>query len=64
MKYVTRADRPLFVEMPLWEDDRHGLTPDLSVDGEKRVNTGLVSKRGEPIYRLPPPVGFGRDGDW
>lgn len=63
MRYVTRAYRPLYVETPLWEG-ADGLKPDIHVDGRKEVNTGLVSHRGEPIMRLPPPVGFGRDADW
>lgn len=63
-RYVTRATKPLYVETPLWEDQRQGLTPDLSVDGEKEVDTGLVDPRGQAIYRMPPPVGFGRDDEW
>lgn len=63
MRYVARAHKPLYVETPLWED-QHGMIPDLSVDGEKEVDTGLVTATGERIYRLPHPVGFGRDADW
>lgn len=64
MRYAVRAEKPLYVETPLWADDKHGLRPDLSVDAGKEVNTGLVDHRGRAIYRLPPPVGFGRDSDW
>lgn len=49
-RYITRAYRPLFVETPLWEPPRGG-APDLSVDGAKEVDTGLVTERGEPIMR-------------
>lgn len=63
-RYVTRAVKPLYVETPLLDDQRASLTPDLSVDGRKEVNTGLVLACGKPIYRLAPPVGFGRDRDW
>lgn len=55
MRYVTRASRPLFIETPLWDDDRHGMTPDLSVDEAKEVDTGLVDHREQAIHRLPPP---------
>lgn len=62
-RYVTRANKPLFVETPLWDDQRGGMMPELSVDGAKEVNTGLVSASGDPIMRLQDPVGFGRDQD-
>lgn len=63
-RYVTRANKPLYIETPLWDDQRESFRPDLTVDGEKEVDTGLVSASGESIYRLPPPVGFGRDDEW
>lgn len=63
MRYVIRANRPLFVETPLWEDQQ-GMVPDLVVDGEKDIDTGLVTATGDAIHRLPPPIGFGRDSDW
>jgi hypothetical protein len=28
------------------------------------VDTGLVDVTGDPILRLPNPVGFGRDKEW
>lgn len=59
MRYVTRANRPLFVETPLWDGQRCGLTPDLTVDGAKEVDTGLVSASGDAIYRVQDPIGFG-----
>lgn len=63
-RYVIRADKPLFVETPLWDDQRESLKPSLTVDGRKEVDTGLLSACGKPIYRLDPPAGFGRDGEW
>lgn len=45
-------------------DDQHGLMPDISVPEHKPVDTGLLYPSGEPIMRLPNPMGFGRDGEW
>lgn len=59
--YRVRATKPLYVETPLWDDQRGGLIPDLTVDGAKEIDTGLVTARGEPICRVAPPIGFGRD---
>lgn len=64
-RYATRAGKPLYVETPLWEEDeRNSLVPNIHVDGSKKVDTGLVSCRGEPIYRLAAPIGFGRENEW
>jgi hypothetical protein len=57
-RYV--AHKPLFVETPLWDDQREGGRPAISVDGEKQVDTGLLSADGAPIFRVPDPIGFGR----
>lgn len=46
-----------------WDDD-YPMLLDLTVSGPKEVNTGLVSKDGHPIFRTPPPIGFGRDKEW
>ena len=62
-RYTTRATKPLFVETPLWDDNRDVGLPSLSVDGEKQIDTGLISATGEPIYRVNDPIGFGRDGE-
>jgi hypothetical protein len=58
-RYVTRAGRG-YIETPLFDDRRASLTPDLTVDDAKSVDTGLVSASGDPIYRLQDPIGFGR----
>lgn len=65
-RYVTRprAGKPLYIETPLWEDHRDVGLPCLTVDDAKEVDTGLVSEAGDPIYRLVPPIGFGRDEEW
>lgn len=40
------------------------LLPDISVPEHRPVNTGLVWANGEPVMRLPNPIGFGRDSEW
>ncbi len=59
-KYVTRANKPLFIETPLWDDQRAALTPDLCVDGAKETDTGLIDLHGNAIYRVQDQIGFGR----
>lgn len=52
-----RADKPLFVETPMWGgNDPH--LPSLTVDDHEAVDTGLIMPTGEPIMRLPEPMGF------
>lgn len=60
-RYVIRSDMPLYVETPLWDDNRDPLIPSLTVDGRKEVNTGLVTACGKPIHRVQDPIGFGRE---
>jgi hypothetical protein len=50
-RYVTRAE---------WIDDHCPLLPDLSVSDHQPVKTGLVDRMGNPILRVPTPVGFHR----
>lgn len=64
VRYVTRTYRPGYVETPLWDDQRESFRPCLNVDDANRVDTGLVTSTGEAIYRVQPPVGFGRDDEW
>lgn len=40
-----------------WNDP---MIPSLTVDDAKRVDTGLTDDKGNPIYRLQEPIGFGR----
>ncbi len=63
-RYITRSTKPLFVETPLWDDNRDVGLPSLCVDDTKEVDTGLISAGGSPIYRIDPPIGFGRDLEW
>lgn len=36
----------------------------LTVDDHEAVDTGLIWSTGEPIMRVPSPMGFGRDEEW
>jgi hypothetical protein len=48
-----------------WDiDEDEPFRPHLEVDGHEAVDTGLVWESGEPIMRLPNPIGFGRDDEW
>jgi hypothetical protein len=62
-RYATRSGKPLYIETPLWGDvEPQRLT--LTVDDSKAADTGLITPTGEPIMRLPEPMGFHnpRDG--
>lgn len=56
------ASRPRALEG--WYDEDLPLLPHLEVSGPHDVDTGLVDVKGEPIYRLAIPIGFGRDTEW
>jgi hypothetical protein len=45
-------------------DEDEPFRPNLTVDDHKPVKTGLLWPDGEPIMRLPNPMGFGRNEDW
>lgn len=50
-------------EHPSFGDDEPAQTQ-ISVDDHEAIDTGLVWPNGEPVMRLPNPMGFGRDEDW
>jgi hypothetical protein len=59
-RYVVgraKAAKPLYIETPLW-DDAEPMRPILTVDGPEAADTGLITATGEPIFRLPEPMGF------
>jgi hypothetical protein len=59
-RYVKGSARPPHG----WYDYDAPLCPDLYVADAVAVNTGLVWPTGEPIMRVPNPIGFGRDDEW
>jgi len=60
MPYVIRPTDPQ--DDPWWTAaDPH--KRDISVDGPKHVDTGLVDRHGHAIMRTQAPIGFGRDSE-
>ncbi len=59
-RYVTGNPK----ERASWWHDDTPMLPHLTVDDHTPVDTGLVDAEGNPIYRLPNPIGFGRDHEW
>jgi len=47
-----------------WDSDDCPRPSSIEVNDRAEVNTGLVSVDVHPIYRVQPPVGFGRDEEW
>lgn len=47
-----------------WEDEDEPNRIFVDVDEFVPADTGLITLAGEPIMRLPNPIGFGRDEDW
>lgn len=45
-----------------WDND-HPLLPCLTVSDHEATDTGLVDHRGNPIFRAPREMGFGRSID-
>lgn len=58
-RYMIRKGAPR-----AWDDyvEPNRINP--TVDDHQPVDTGLVTSAGQPIMRLPSPIGFGRDGEW
>ncbi|AIT81231.1 hypothetical protein [Novosphingobium pentaromativorans] len=59
-RYVSRAHRAADCEW--WEGQR--LEPVPEVDMHEPVRTGLLDQDGNEIWRMPRPIGFGRDDEW
>lgn len=48
----------------LFDDERGGFTPSITVDEHVAIDTGIMDADGNSIWRAPNPVGFGRDEEW
>jgi hypothetical protein len=59
MRYVVRAAKPVYIETPLW-DDVEPQRLSFTVDDAKETDTGLIDAKGNPIFRLQDPIGFGK----
>lgn len=50
-----------------WDDEEWiapSLMPDLTVDEAEPEFIGILDADGNPIFRMPNPIGFGRDDEW
>lgn len=59
MRYIRATVPPKADYADYWP-----LVPDIRVDGEKIVDTGLIWEDGSSIMRTQNPIGFGRDEEW
>jgi hypothetical protein len=57
-----RAAKAFWVEDDLYDTPTRPDTP--SVDEHVATETGLLDKFGDPIWRAPNPMGFGKDDEW
>ena len=64
MSRYVRAARVSCAPRANWYDDDNPLVPSINVDDNVNVKTGLLWLDGEPIFRTPNPVGFGRNDEW
>lgn len=62
-RYVKARIKASWIEDETFSPDPGPLNSP-TVDDHGPVDTGLISETGEPIMRLPNPIGFGRDEDW
>lgn len=62
---MSRYTKGRYKAAKAWDyDDEEPFRPSLTVDDHEAADTGLVWPTGEPIMRLPSPMGFGRDEEW
>lgn len=61
-RYTTKP-RNLWVEdEDAWDAFTQTQAP--TVDDHIPVATGLLDVNGDPIFRMPNPMGFGKDDEW
>jgi hypothetical protein len=59
-RYATKPEHA-FIEDDVWaEPARH----DIFVSDAAPIDTGLLDAEGNAIFRMPNPIGFGRDEEW
>lgn len=64
-RYFSKRPRAQgWCEDDLFDDQRGGFAPSLTVDEHVATDTGLLDVDGNEIWRSPNPVGFGRDDEW
>jgi hypothetical protein len=52
-RYVSKRQPAAFIEAPAPQS-----LPHPTVDSQEPVKTGILDKDGNPIYRLPDPIGY------
>lgn len=52
-----------WIEDDLYPGDQP-LIAGIEVPDHEEIFTGLLDHTGEPIYRAPNPLGFGKDDEW
>ncbi len=61
-RYVTmRAAKSYWIDEA---GDAMQVIEGVSVPEHHPIDTGLLDATGEPIMRLPNPIGFGRNDEW
>jgi hypothetical protein len=59
-----------YVVVNSYEDDDdydfyyHPSSLNLHVDSSPMEFTGVLDSNGRPVFKLPRPIGFGRDSEW
>ena len=59
-RYVSRPPRGWIAD-DVWEEPAR---QEIVVSEGAMINTGLLDDSGNPIFRLPNPIGFGRNEEW
>ena len=59
-RYVVRVPRAWIED----DIDAESHRPDIIVQLHEAADTGLLDAGGNSIFRLPNPIGFGRDEEW
>lgn len=63
MRYVRRPHAGGWIEDETYPADAP-LIADIRVSEHEATDTGLIWSDGSPIYRIPNPMGFGKDEEW
>lgn len=59
-RYLTRPARSWIEDETFAEPARH----DIFVTEAAPVATGIIDASGSEFFRMPNPIGFGRDEEW
>jgi hypothetical protein len=59
-RYVTKSPCAWIAD-DVWDAP---VRPDIVVADHAPIDTGIIDAQGNAIFRLPNPIGFGRDEEW